>query len=77
MIRFMPLILLPGTAHAFTGGRLDEAQVSFMPGTAAGQSNTPPAAFSIEPEEIVLAYLLNNTFPFNFARPAGQQPTKN
>jgi formylmethanofuran dehydrogenase subunit E len=47
--------------------KVGEAELS-MSGTTA--------AFSIQPEAIVLAYFLNNKFSFNFARPAGQQPAK-
>ena len=48
--------------------KMGESQVSLTPGTAT--------AFSIEPEEVVLAYFLNNKFPFNFARPANKPSKK-
>ena len=44
------------------------------PSVVAGARMGMAAAFSIEPEEVILAYSLNNQFPFNFARPAGQLP---
>ena len=64
------------TASVLDLSRRYPGKMTVMVGEAELSMSGTTAPFSIQPESIVLAYFLNNKFPFNFARPAGQQPAK-